>query len=281
MVGAAVLFGTTGTAQELGPPGTTPLGVGGMRLVVGGLVLLAAAAAGRRAAWSACRRMPWVVIAGAAGVAVYQVAFFVGTSRSGVAAGTVTALGAGPVAAAVIHAGRTRCWPPRTWWWATLLAIVGVALLVGTSGTEFDATGLAASLTAGVAYAVYATSAGVAITAGADPIGAMAALFAAGALVLLPLTLSQPLVWVTTPRGVVLALHLGVVTIAVAYTLYGWGLARLPVATAVTLTLAEPLTATLLGRWVLDQPVGAAGWVGVAVVGLSLTLLGRSAVARG
>jgi len=37
---AAVLFGTTGTAQELGPSGTTPLGVGAARLAVGGLVLL-------------------------------------------------------------------------------------------------------------------------------------------------------------------------------------------------------------------------------------------------
>jgi DME family drug/metabolite transporter len=38
---AAVLFGTTGTAQALGPDGTTPLGVGAARLLVGGTALLA------------------------------------------------------------------------------------------------------------------------------------------------------------------------------------------------------------------------------------------------
>jgi hypothetical protein len=39
---AAALFGTTGTAQALGPAATTPLGVGAARLVIGGLALLSA-----------------------------------------------------------------------------------------------------------------------------------------------------------------------------------------------------------------------------------------------
>ncbi len=36
ILAAAVLFGTTGTAQALGPHETTPLAVGVMRMVVGG-----------------------------------------------------------------------------------------------------------------------------------------------------------------------------------------------------------------------------------------------------
>ena len=38
VLAAATLFGTTGTAQALGPSGTTPLGVGAARIVVGGLI---------------------------------------------------------------------------------------------------------------------------------------------------------------------------------------------------------------------------------------------------
>ena len=38
---AAMLFGTTGTAQVLGPDGTTPLSVGAMRLIVGGIAIAA------------------------------------------------------------------------------------------------------------------------------------------------------------------------------------------------------------------------------------------------
>lgn len=41
VLAAAVLFGTTGTAQALGPESTTPLGVGAARLIVGGTALAA------------------------------------------------------------------------------------------------------------------------------------------------------------------------------------------------------------------------------------------------
>ena len=39
MVAAAVLFGTTGTAQALGPSGMNPLSVGAVRQFSGGLIL--------------------------------------------------------------------------------------------------------------------------------------------------------------------------------------------------------------------------------------------------
>ena len=43
VLAAALLFGTTGTSQALGPEGTTPLSVGVMRRVIGGTVLAAIA----------------------------------------------------------------------------------------------------------------------------------------------------------------------------------------------------------------------------------------------
>ena len=39
VLAAAVLFGTTGTSQALGPDDTTPLGVGAMRILVGAVAL--------------------------------------------------------------------------------------------------------------------------------------------------------------------------------------------------------------------------------------------------
>ena len=47
VLGAAVLFGTTGTAKELGPDSATALGVGAMRIVFGALTL-----------WLIARRLP-------------------------------------------------------------------------------------------------------------------------------------------------------------------------------------------------------------------------------
>jgi DME family drug/metabolite transporter len=41
VLAAAVLWGTTGTAQAFAPEGATPLSVGTVRLVLGGLALVA------------------------------------------------------------------------------------------------------------------------------------------------------------------------------------------------------------------------------------------------
>src|SRR5262249_60949304 len=57
---AAVLFGTTGTAQALGPTGLSPLTVGAARVVVGGGVLGALALALPR---TAARMSPLPVLA--------------------------------------------------------------------------------------------------------------------------------------------------------------------------------------------------------------------------
>jgi drug/metabolite transporter, DME family len=277
VLAAALLFGTTGTAKELGPDEATALGVGSVRLVVGAAVLLVAALGTRRLRRADLELSPVAVLVGGLAVALYQLGFFVGTTRSGVALGTLLALGAGPVAAGIIHAVRAGSPPPTTWFVASGGALVGVALLMGGQGYgQLDVVGLMASLVAGVSFAVYATTVGHLIERGADPVGAMALTFGAGAVLLLPVLASQPLQWVASPGGLLLALHLGVVTIAVAYTWYGWGLSVLPVAIVVTLTLAEPVTAALLGWLVLDQSIEPVGWLGVAIVVLALALIGRA-----
>ena len=77
VLGAAVLFGTTGTAQALGPSGTTPLGVGAARIVIGGAGLFAVLplVGGRRIDAVALWRSRWGLLAGVT-TAVYQVCFF-------------------------------------------------------------------------------------------------------------------------------------------------------------------------------------------------------------
>ena len=97
---AAILFGTTGTAQALLADGRSPLAIGAGRIVVGGIVLaaLAAVAGGWRPGGADRSRtwpMGWVLLAGA-GVAIYQLAFFSALTMTGVAVGTVVAIGSGP-----------------------------------------------------------------------------------------------------------------------------------------------------------------------------------------
>lgn len=293
VLAAAVCFGTTGTAQTFAPDGATPTAVGAARLVLGGLLLalvgLTVAARGRR------RGRPGPDVAGptappdgparspralAALVAVaalamvgYQPAFFAGTQANGVAVGTLVALGTGPLVAGVLEwlvLGRR---PTRRWSVATLVAIVGVALLAATPGGSVGPSGLASSLAAGVCYAVYAVASKMLLEAGWPVVRVVSLVFGTGAVLALPILLAGPTAWLGTGAGVAVALWLGVVTLAAGYLLFAAGLRHVPAATAATLTLAEPVTAGALGVLLLHETLGVQGWLGVAVVVGAVALL--------
>lgn len=291
VIAAAVLFGTTGTSQALGPEGTTPLAVGAVRLAIGGTGLAAAgfllARRHRRRTGAAPRRATArdLLLMATTGVclAAYQPLFFLGTQRNGVAVGTVIALGSAPVLAGLLEWALTRRIPSRIWMLATLLATVGVVLLgfggdAGGAGT--DPIGLAGSVGAGAAFAVFANAQRRLMDAGWDPFtvaGAMGASSAVVALCALPFI---DLAWLAEPRGIPMGLWLGLATIAVAYTLFTWGLGRLTAATAATLTLAEPLTAGLLGVFALGERLSALALAGLVVLAAGLVLLALGARAH-
>ncbi len=285
VVAAAVLFGTTGTTQALGPDDTTPLSVGVMRLVIGGTALALIgwllARRRRRRTGAPPRRATArdLALMATTGVclAAYQPLFFLGTERNGVAVGTVIALGSAPVLAGILEWALTRRTPSGTWVLATALATLGVVLLGigGDAGATAgaDPLGILGSVGAGASFAVFANAQRRLMDAGWDPFtvaGAMGAWSALVAALALPFV---DLSWLAENRGLAMALWLGIATIAVAYTLFTWGLERLTAGTAATLTLAEPLTASLLGILVLGERLSALAIVGLAVLAGGLILL--------
>ena len=98
--------------------------------------------------------------------------------------------------------------------------------------------------------------------------------FTLGALALVPFAIGEPWGWTLGLSGLVMVAHLAIVTVGLAYYLYGYGLRTLDVSAAVTLTLAEPLTAVLLGVSVLDERLRPFGWAGAALVVAGLVLAG-------
>jgi DME family drug/metabolite transporter len=286
VLAAALLFGTTGTSQALGPDGTTPLAVGAMRLLIGGTALgVVGATLGRRARRRAHapRSSAWSVLLMAVtgiALAVYQPLFFLGTERNGVAVGTVVALGSAPVIAGLIEWALTRRRPHAAWLAATALALVGVAVLAFAGGgpAGADPLGFAGSVGAGASFAVFANAQRRLLEAGWDPFtvaGAMGAGSAVTAVAFLPFV---DLGWVLAPTdaalsGLAMSLWLGLATIALAYTLFTWGLQRLTAATAATLTLAEPLTAAVLGIAVLGERLSGVEIGGLAVLAAGLLVL--------
>jgi DME family drug/metabolite transporter len=265
---AALCFATTGTAQALGPSGTTPVGVGAARIFVGGalLVLVARAIAQPGPRWA---RGP--VAAAVAGVAVYQLAFFAAVADTGVAVGTIVALGSAPTLTGAFEWILTRRRPAGRWAAATALACAGVVLLALAGGdADVSPLGVALAVAAGAAYATYTLAAKRLMADGHAPESVMAVAFGIGAIVLLPALLLSGPGWLAHPDGIALALFLGIVPTALAYVLFANGLRRLTASETATLTLAEPLTAGLLGAVVLAEPLRAAsiGGAGLILSGL-------------
>lgn len=291
VLAAAVCFGTTGTAQALGPD-ADPLSLGAARILIGGgalaAVALALQLAGRRDDATGTSVAPTsggpgprlapvlAVLVGAAGVLAYQPAFFAGTAANGVAVGTVVALGSAPVLTGALDWAIRRRFPGRVWIVATVLAIAGVAVLAAATGTgaaAVDPTGIAASVGAGVSYAVYTLAGKSLLDRGWTAAAGMGAMFGAAALVSLPVLLLTDVTWILAPGGLAMALWLGLVTTTAAYLLFGAGLKRLTPATVSTLTLAEPLTATLLGVLVLREQLPPSAVAGLAVLASGIVIL--------
>ena len=94
------------------------------------------------------------------------------------------------------------------------------------------------------------------------------------ALLLLPVLFIGDIRWLAQPRGMAVALHLGIVATAAPYFLFARGLLTIPVAHAVTYTLAEPLTAGMLGILALGEQLSFA-----AICGIGCILSGLAALA--
>ncbi|MBA2441293.1 MAG: EamA family transporter [Rubrobacter sp.] len=270
VLAAAVLWGTTGTALALAPAGADPVSVGAVRISVGGAALVAFAA--WRGGMLPLGRWPLAATAAAAaGVAAYQPFFFAGVSRTGVAVGTVVAIGSAPVMAGLVGFLFRGERPGPRWAAATVLAVLGCGLLVGVGGGSagVDALGVLSALGAGLSYGAYATASKNLLDHRLPQAAVMAAAFGLGGILLSPVLLFSDLGWLGEPGGVAAALHLGLVATAAAYLLFVLGLAGIPVATAATLSLAEPLTAGLLGVLLLGERLGP-----VALAGAGLLLFG-------
>jgi DME family drug/metabolite transporter len=277
---SALLFGTSGTILVNAPRGADAWSVGCVRLAIGGLTLALGAHWRHRSlaeAWSPSHRRSTAV--GAVGVAVFQLGYFLAVERTGVAIGTVVTIGSGPVLTGLIEAVRTHRRPAVAWLAGTALSVGGVALL-GTAGraTHTDPAGVALAVGAGLGWAVFSAVGKHQIDAGVRSTGSMAAIFCGGAVLVAPALLWHSPTWVGSARGVSVAVCLGVLTVGVAYTSYGWALRHLPAPTVITLTLLEPITASLLAAVVVHEGIRAAGWAGVALVLVGLTVTARSAL---
>ncbi|WP_258571776.1 DMT family transporter [Actinomadura parmotrematis] len=277
VLAAACLWGTTGTVRTFAPAAGS-VSVAAVRIVIGGVLLLALAACtarggGLRRLAARRRDLPLVAL-GAVMIAVYQAAFFAAAARTGVAVGTVVTIGSAPAFTGVLGLLARQAPVTARWAAATAGAVAGCALLAGGGqGAGTDPLGVGLALLSGLSYAVYATVAAALIGGGEDDRAVVGALFGAAAVLFVPVLAVAPPAWALTGAGALVALYLGGVATGGAYLLFGRGLRTVSAATATTLTLAEPAVAAVLGTAVLHERLGAAALAGLALLAASLVAL--------
>lgn len=279
---AAALWGTTGTAQTFASAQSSPYWIGAWRLVIASVFFAGFILLGRtsrswtRFAWRAA--WPWVLLGGLA-IAAYNLCFFAGVKATGVATGTGVAIGSGPVWVGLLQSLISRQPPRPIWWLGSALAVTGISLILWGASTDakFDATGLMLCLAAGLAYACY-TIVSKHLVGITTPELATFSVFTTAAVIALPVAaLASEAVAASTSTWLMVG-YLGVVATGVAYLLFSHALRHVSVATCVTLTLAEPVTAFVLAILVVGEQPGAAafGGLGFVVSGLLLVVWGET-----
>lgn len=269
MLAAVCLFGTIGTARVLGPDASS-WSVGGLRLLVAVVALLAFAAYadGPRTVWPLVRR-PESLLAGA-GQAAFQVTFLTAVQLTGVAVGTLVAIGSAPLVTGLLTRHLSRRWVV-----STALGLAGLVLLVVGAGEDVSGRGALLALGAGLSYAVYTTASSRLATT-SPPASVTAAGFVVAAVLLAPVLLVTDNSWAGSAAGISLLVYISLVATALAYLLFVTGLRSVPASTAQSLGLTEPVVATVLGMAVLGERLGPLGLLGAGIVLVGLVVLARA-----
>jgi len=271
----AILWGTIGTAQHFAPAGASPLSVGAVRLAVGGgAIMFYAYLRGKLKGREMLSKVSTYI--GAASMASAQLTFFVAVKMTGVAMGTVVAIGSAPIFAGLISIIVNKEIPGTKWMVSTMVSVMGCTMLVaGRGALSIDMSGIVLALGSGFFYAEY-TAATKNLLVKYSPEIVTGVIFTIGALLLSPFLLIYSLDWLKTPQGIGVALHLGLVTSALAYIIFSYGLSGIKLHKAATLNLAEPVTAALLGVFFLKESLSPLSGVGMGLVFAGLVILSIS-----
>ena len=279
ILAVGVVWGTTGLAAHYAPAGVNPFAIGAGAMGFGG-VLMALTACRQHHRQVAWRPLRTPLLWGVTALTFYPLCFYGAMHYAGIAVGTAVNIGSSPVMAMMIEAisGRGRFTLRKVL--AAGLAIVGLALLcrggqTDGAGAEHPVWGVVLGLFAGLGYAGYSAAAHEMIQRGCPSNVAMGRIFGVAAMFLVPLCLVLGGPALADVRTVGVLAYLAIVTQAVAYLAFGYGLRTVSASTAMTLSLVEPVVAAVLAVIVVAEPMALIGWCGMAMVLTGVLALGR------
>ena len=274
---AAILWGMTGTAQTFLDNGVSSIAVATIRSAIGGGLLLAIVLLLRKISfrtWS----WKWTILA-AASIALFQGLFFTSIRLTGVAIGTVVTIGSAPMFSGMLEWLLWKTRPTKVWGIATIMTITGCILLfVNNEDGAIHMGGIGLAICAGVSFAVY-TNMSKKLMAQQEALPAVAMTFSICAVLLLPFSINSGFSWLATPQNLWTIIFMGIMCTSIAYLLFLNGLQKISSSSAVTLSLAEPLTAAMLGVVLVGEHLSVTSWFGVALLLggiIVLTFVGRN-----
>jgi DME family drug/metabolite transporter len=278
VIGAAALWGTTGTASALAPA-VSPLAVGAASMGFGGLLLAATSARQIARSRPQLARSWRLVAVGAAAVLVYALAFYTSMRLAGVAVGTAVSIGGAPVAAALLERAIDGRRLTGRWVAGAGLGITGAVILC--FAREAGASGEAAQTVAGVAlgavaassYALYSFTSHRLIGHGVPSRAAVGATFGVAAVGLLAVLALTGRAFLDSGVHLAVGAYLATVPMFLGYILFGWGLSRVSASTATTVSLAEPVVAAVLAVLVVGERLPWLGWAGMGLIVACLAVL--------
>ncbi|MDF2064898.1 EamA family transporter [Bacillus sp. Cr_A10] len=267
----AILWGTTGTAQTFLPDNAHPFIISAGRSTVGGFSLLIIMVLWRKIKF---KTWPWKeTFYAAICIALFQLLFFSSVKLTGVAIASVVAIGSAPVFSGIIEWLFLKLRPSRIWAISTLFAIVGCLFLFLNKGEiTINPIGIMYSLIAGMIFALYTISS-KSLLEKEEAIPAVAMTFSVSALLLMPFFFIYDVSWLKEAGNIGIIFYLGLATTSIAYVLYARGLNKIPSSSALTLSLAEPTTAAILGVFIVGENLSTMSWIGILLLLGSIVVL--------
>lgn len=274
---AGICWGLTGTLQRLSPEGASSLTIGSVRMVAAGIFLVAYTVV--KDGFSMFRRrwdLGGLLIA-ATGQAMYQLSFFSAVRLTGVAMGTVIAVGASPAIAGLF--GRFLFKEPltKTWYISTAIAVIGCAMLVfGNSVGEITVNYLGCFLAFCAAFSYTFMGLGLRKLGNRGVIQVATMVFSLAGLFVLPLLVIGDISWMMSLHGMSVVLTLAVVATILPMVFFAAGVQNIPFGRAYTLSLTEPLTASLLAVFLLNERISFISAFGAFLLFVSILILARA-----
>lgn len=270
---AASMWGTVGPVVQLYPEGTA-FQYAAMRNLFGIAALwLMVALLKQRTKYT--KQDVWPMLLGGVGTAAFMPFYTLGFQRAGVAIAAIVAIGSAPIFTGIVARVLFKRTPGKPWFIGTGLAVFGVALLNFPSGdSQVHIDGVLFATVCGLAYAFQATGMEM-LGKRHHPVQSVAPIWTVGTILQAPIVFGKDFSFLSDPLLLAGTVYGGVFTVAITFSMFTWGIARVGSATAVTVGLMEPITAAALGVTLLGETIAPVGVIGIVSVLAGLIVVSR------